>query len=115
MASLGDSDAALKQYDKAISINPNFYQAHYNAGCVFMSKNDLHAAIESFKKVITLDPHSYKAYYNVGLAQLKSRQFKEALENVRKVITLNGNFADGHILMGNILRELMHIKSAIIH
>ena len=56
----GKLDAAAANCRKALSMNPNFADAHYNLGCVFQSQGELDKAVANFRQAIRLDSEKYK-------------------------------------------------------
>jgi tetratricopeptide (TPR) repeat protein len=57
----------LKNYDQAISLDPDFYFAWYNRGYVKCLQGDYWGAVSDFTKVIELKPDFSEAFYNKGL------------------------------------------------
>jgi len=62
-ANLGKLDAAISFYEKAISIKPEYVDAHYNLGSVNHKLGRLDAAVKSYKKVVTISP-DYAVIHN---------------------------------------------------
>lgn len=56
-----DKEGALSDYDKAISINPDFEYAYYCRGYL-KKENDPQGALDDFNKAISLDPDDHFAY-----------------------------------------------------
>lgn len=52
---LGDIDAAITSFRKAIRLKPDESKAHFALGVVYGRKGQLEAAIASFKEVVRLD------------------------------------------------------------
>jgi len=55
-AKLGELDAAISFYEKAIFIKPEYVEAHYNLGLANHKLGLLDAAVTGYKKVVTLKP-----------------------------------------------------------
>jgi len=56
-AKLGQLDAAISYYEKAISIKPNYVEAHYNVGSANHKLGQLDLAVRSYKKVVEIKPN----------------------------------------------------------
>ena len=50
----GDLNAAIKSYQKVVSIKPNYFEAYNNMGNVFEDNGDLDLAIEAYKKALNI-------------------------------------------------------------
>ena len=55
-AKLGNLDAAISFYEKAISIKPEYVDAHYNVASAHHKLGRLDAAVTSYKKVMAISP-----------------------------------------------------------
>ena len=62
-AKLGQLDAAIICYEKAISIKPKYVEAHYNLGFTHHKLGQLDEAIRSYKKVVAINP-AYAVTHN---------------------------------------------------
>ena len=58
----GELDAAIEQFTQALSIKPDFAEAHYNLGVALQEKDDFNAAIGSYEKACVINPSYIKAY-----------------------------------------------------
>ncbi|AIQ98126.1 tetratricopeptide repeat protein [Prochlorococcus sp. MIT 0801] len=91
---------------KAIELNPNFSNAHYNLGNILSDLGQLKEAEISTRKAIELNPNFSNAHYSLGNILNNLGQLKEAEISLRKAIELNPNNANAHYNLGNILSEL---------
>jgi predicted TPR repeat methyltransferase len=55
-AKLGQLDTAISYYEKALSIKPDYAEAHYNLGFSLHRLGQLDAAVRSYKKVVAIKP-----------------------------------------------------------
>ena len=60
---MGNYDEALKDYDKAIELDPNYTFAYNNRGLAFYKLDKFEEALKDYDKAIELDP-SYTFVYN---------------------------------------------------
>ena len=63
-ANLGQLDAAISYYEKALSIKPNYAEAHYNLGFTFQRLGQLDAAVRSYKKALAIKPDYAERHKN---------------------------------------------------
>ncbi len=54
----GKTDDAIKYYEMAIAIKPEFAKAYKQAGYAYLNKGDTKKAVELLKKFVQLDPNS---------------------------------------------------------
>ena len=55
-SNLGQLDAAISCFEKALSIKPNYVEAHYNLGSANHKLGQLDLAVRSYKKVVEIEP-----------------------------------------------------------
>ena len=61
---MGDEEGAMKDYDKAIELNPNYSGAYNNRGNLRGDMGDVEGAMKDYDKAIELNPNYSKAYSN---------------------------------------------------
>ena len=76
-----DIAAAVADYRRAISLNPNLAEAHHNLGAELTHVGLHEQAIEEFRAALRLDPQNDGAKYRLGRALWQSQRFAEALQN----------------------------------
>jgi tetratricopeptide (TPR) repeat protein len=83
---------AIVDYKKAISLNPNIFQYHYNLGNVYMDCKQYPMAIECYTNSSNINPNDLDIIANRGMCFLKNSQHSEAksdFEHVLKTDTYN--------------------------
>ena len=87
----GKYDEALEFLKRAISLQPDYVQAHNDLGAVYMKKNDLDKAEETLRHAIKLNNKWYLPRLNLGVVLNRQRKHKEAA----KLLTeLRDNYPD---------------------
>lgn len=66
MASPGATRVALRDFDQAIALNPNFYQAYANRALVYRYMGDSTKAVQDYKRAIQLNSQYDAAYIGRG-------------------------------------------------
>jgi len=99
-ADSGDYQGAIKDFNKAIELNPKDAEAYYNRGVTNVKLGDYREAIEDFNKAIELNPKDAEAYYNRGVAKAKLDDYREAIEDFNKAIELNPKDAEAYYNRG---------------
>ena len=104
---------AIKNYDKAIEINPQNAGAYYNrAG----AKNELKKykeAIQDYDRAIELDPKNVAAYYNRAGAKNELKKYKEAIQDYDRAIELDPKNVAAYYNRAGAKNELKKYKEAI--
>lgn len=78
---------AVRAIDRAIQLQPNFYQAWYLRGFLLFSLHQYAEALKSFNKATQIEPKFYPAWRWRGLVLFSElKQYQEALESFDKVL-----------------------------
>lgn len=85
----GEYDKAIKDYNKAIELNPDFAGAYNNRGFAYYHQSDYDKAIENYNTAIELNPDDVGAYNNRGAAYANVGNYKKTIEDFTKAIELN--------------------------
>jgi Tfp pilus assembly protein PilF len=110
---MGQLDRALADYDKSISLDPNFWGPYNNRGLVFYEIGQLDRAIADFDHAISLAPARAEAYYNRGLVFDKMGQLDKALADYDQALSLSPYDADAYNNRGRILSRRGQLDRAI--
>ena len=121
---------AIKYYDKAIDMEPDYALAHAGLGEVYQNlwffgflppEQSLKPMKDSALRAITLDPGICESHVVIGRVRLHYEwDLLGAEQAFMKAIALNPNYADAHDqcafalhLQGKISNGLLHTKSAL--
>ena len=99
-------EEAIKDYDEAITINPQLAEAYYNRGYAKGMLERYEEAIKDFDKAITINPQYAKAYYNRGYAKDALERYEEAIKDFDKAITINPQLAEAYYNRGLAKRAI---------
>ncbi len=95
----GKIQEALKDFDKAITLQPN-YPDVYNVRGSILSEENYEKALEDYNKAISLRPRYDEAYNNRGLLLNKKRLYEQALNDFNKAIEITPKLADAYYNRG---------------
>ena len=109
---LGKLEEAEISIRKAIEINPNFANAHFNLANILRDLGKLEEAEISTRKAIEINPNFASAYSNLGSILKDLGKLEEAEISIRKAIELNPKFAIAHSNLGSILKDLGKLEEA---
>lgn len=85
----GKFTEAIKAYNKAIELNPQYTDTYINRGALYDDLGKYQQAIKDYNKAIELNPQYAKAYNNRGNAYVTLGKYKQAFKDFNKAIELN--------------------------
>jgi tetratricopeptide (TPR) repeat protein/S1-C subfamily serine protease len=103
---VGDKAAALLDFNKAISSDPNSARGYLSRGILNYRTGNNSKAIPDIDKAISLDDQSEVAYFLRANSKLQSGDTEGALLAVEKGITLDPKSHLGYSMRGNIKSQL---------
>ena len=83
---LAEYDKAVVAFQKALAIDPEFFDARYNLSIVYALKGDLDRSISSFEELVAGQPTNASAYYNIACLYARQNQTEQATEWLKKAI-----------------------------
>jgi tetratricopeptide (TPR) repeat protein len=86
LAAQGHAAEAIDQYLRALEIEPNDLNAHYNLGNALLEAGRTDQAIVQFRKALEIKPDDADTYYNLGIALMRVGRPDEAISCFQKVI-----------------------------
>ena len=112
--SAGDEFAdALKEFDKAIKLDPNRADAWFYAGMAKERMGMHEAAIKNFDEVIRLDEKLAAAWHRRGMAKRRLKRYEEAIDDYGKAIKLDEEFVVAWFNRGFAKERLNRYEDAI--
>ncbi len=79
-----DFDIMLRDYDRVISLYPDFQFAYYNKANMLCQQRDYSAAITYYTRAIQIDADFAEAYFNRGLTYIYTHQTEAGLQDLSK-------------------------------
>ena len=112
-ANLGDHNTAIKNFEQAINIQPDYAKAHFNLGGTFQDIGQLNSSVKSYEKAIILEPNYAEAHNNLGNVLKELGQLNSAIGCYEKAIVINPEYIEAHYSLGSIFEELGQLTFAI--
>mgnify|MGYP001165557026 CR=1 FL=1 len=106
-------EESIAAYKKAINLDNNYFEAHYNMGNSFLKNRMPKKAVESFKNATKMNPNSIEAHIGLGNSLKYINKIEEAVLAFKKILEINPNFAGGYILLGSCLQDNKQFEDAI--
>jgi tetratricopeptide (TPR) repeat protein len=82
---------ALREFDRALTIDPSNFRAHYWRGRVYLKMGHYDKAAADFKMVAELKPHDARPYHNLGWLSYQKGKYEESIRYLNKAIELEPN------------------------
>jgi tetratricopeptide (TPR) repeat protein len=112
----GKRDEAIRHYEKAVTIAPDYYFAHNNLGSDYQIKSDFPAARKEFQRVVELNQSDAAAYFNLSNVCMLSGQLPDAKQYLDEGMRRQPDSALGQFLLGSLnlqLRKFSEAESAL--
>jgi len=84
----GDFQGAIKDFNKAIEINPKYANAYYDRGLAKAKLGDYRGALKDYNKTIEINPKHKMAYAFRGVAKANLGDYRGAIEDYNKTIEI---------------------------
>ena len=85
----GNVDGAIASFERALTLNPSYAQAHNNLGVALMDgKDDVARATRHFQAATQADPGYADAWFNLGLAQFRAGDNVRATNSFERALSL---------------------------
>jgi len=93
---VGNMEAALLAFERAVEINPTLSESRANLGNVYLKKDRIREAVREYRTALQINPHDVKTYNNLGNAYTQQEQLNMAVSQYVRAIGLDPNFADAY-------------------
>jgi protein O-GlcNAc transferase len=97
---IGRAPEALNANQKAVQLDPQASDAHYNLANTFRVLGRLEEAEASYLQALALAPEDADIYYNLGVTLQGLDRLEESEASYRQAITLNAGYAEAHYGLG---------------
>ena len=84
----GRLQEATEQFQRALQIEPNYFDARYNLGSALFEKGQFQQAIDEYQLAVKLRPDSPDVHYDLGAGIAKLDRNQEAVVEYRQAIEL---------------------------
>ena len=109
----GKYNAALREYTKAVELNPDYSNAYNNRGHVYNILGNHKRAIIDLTKAIELNPNNASAYNNRGYAYGALGNIEKAMEDFGIAIEQNPNSVNAYNNRGFMKSNMGNNEQAI--
>ena len=110
----GRSEESLYHYNESIHIKPDYIEAYYNRGNLYVKLGKDLLAIDDFSNTVNLNPHYVIAYNNRGNAYNRLGKYQPAIEDFNKAISLSPRYPNAYNNRGNAYASLGRHQQALV-
>ena len=101
-----DANAAIRCFDKALNLNPNYVEAWVRKGVTLLDIGEDYDAQVCLNKAVKLSPKSFKARYNRGKCLLKLKYYDEAILDFQQAVSIKPKHAASHEYLAEDFRAI---------
>ncbi len=111
----GDVHGAMREYRKALKMNPENAIAHSNLGGLLVNEGVAAEGAFHLSEAIRLNPENYSAHYNLARLLFRQGRVDEAIEHYLATVALKPDLADAHSTLGALLCTQRKFDEGAVH
>lgn len=108
-----EHDRAIVSFDKAIELQPDYINAHYNRGLAYMRKGEMDKALADYSGAIQFKRNYAEAYNNRGIAYHAKGETIYAVQDYSTAIGLNLELAEPYANRGSLYLSSLDIHRVV--
>jgi tetratricopeptide (TPR) repeat protein len=93
---------AIEDFDKALALRPNYFEAFKSRGIAYASKKEYDKSIESFESALAINNSDAETFYLKGNAQYFKGDNKQAIESYSRAIEKEPKFHEAYYNRGTV-------------
>ncbi len=101
LADLDRPDEAMAHHGRAIEINPDYAEAHYNLGNALRDLGRLDQAMASYRRAFAIKPDLAEAYHNHGVVLQDLNRLDEAMASYHEAIAIRPDYPEPRCGLGH--------------
>ncbi len=109
----GRYEQALRDVERAISLNPEMTDGYMVKGIICHLRGDNNAAISNFREIVMREIDNLKAYSYISKCCNAAGRYKEAAEAADRGIAINGDYVNLYVNKGVALYHMEKYDDAI--
>ncbi len=110
-----DVQGAMREYKKALELNPKNAIAHSNLGGLLVNEGMPVEGAFHLSEAIRLDSQNYSAHYNLARLLFHQGRVDEAIEHYFAAVAIKPDLADAHSTLGALLCARGRFDAGAIH
>lgn len=97
---------AISDLQKAIELDPNNGDAHFELGLIYYRATDYENALTHYRKKAELDTTSLSALLNIGYTEFQLERYDSAATTFKKITTMKSDNLNGFLWLGRSYAQL---------
>lgn len=102
---MGRNDIAIDSIGRALALQPDYAEAHYNLGNVLARTNKLDQAAAHYRRVVALMPGFAEAHNSLSTVLADQGKSAEAMACFERALALKPDFAEVYYNQGIALKK----------
>jgi len=109
----GNHDLALKDFDRAAALRPNFAKTFISRGSLHRDMGNLESAVSDFDRAIKLEPKNWEGYFYRARSMRDLGRRYEALKDLDRAVSYSPDQREVKTLQALLLAERGEYKAAL--
>lgn len=97
---------AIRHYQQAVKLYPNFVQAQLKLGTAYMDLGDWDKAEQTLKKTVELEPKAVNAFFALGEIYLRQKKDEEAEKVLLQGLQMEDRSFQGHLTLARVYLDM---------
>lgn len=112
---LGRTDEAIRHYNEALRIRPEYFNAHYNLASLLTKQGKSDEALPHLQAAVRIEPRDSKARTDLGKLLIEKGRLPEAERQLRIAIRLQPTNHLAHNNLGAVFMRQGRVEEGIRH
>ncbi|KAE9612596.1 putative tetratricopeptide-like helical domain-containing protein [Lupinus albus] len=109
-----DHETALKNFQRAVQLNPRFAYAHTLCGHEYVALEDFENGIKCYQSALRFDTRHYNAWYGLGMIYLRQEKFQFSEHHFRMAFQINPRSSVILSYLGTALHASQRSEEALV-
>ena len=108
-------DEAVREFRRAIALDPSYVKAHNNLGVAYLRARQLDDAAAELKVALGADARNIESLVNLALVQKAAGRTAEARDLLRRAVSLDPRHAGSHYNLAVVADDGGDMVTAVTH
>jgi Tfp pilus assembly protein PilF len=113
-AAKGDTTQAIERFKRAITIYPDYLEAHNDLGAQYLKLKRFDEAAEQFRIVLEKNPAYFNSRFNLGLVLIEQKNYVAAIAQLKQAVAIDGASPAPRLWLGVALLQTGDLPGAEI-